>query len=636
MLAVAAAAVACNKEIIEEPNTPAKEVKYIDVQFSANLEGQPESKTILDNDGRSVNWLKNDIISVFDNSAITENHKNKFTISENFLSFSGSVPEDADVFYALYPNITESKIDLAANTISTILPSVQEATIGSFASNTAIMVAKADENNQLLFKNVCSHIKFTLAEDMDDVKSITLMGNKDEILAGAFTIDYNNGNPTITPTANKAETYVTLRKSDGSALAAGDYFFTILPVEFEEGFTVILSKTDGSQVAKRTSIKYSQIAERNSILTMKALASTDYAKHENYFVKYNDGFNLTFCGITFNKTTNPGGVLVSDRRDKSFNLAASDTGVYFITSSCTKAKFNAASAYKSLIVVGADAAMRSNVDFYRQVRPYDGGELMLLANLRCTIGAKNAFAQNINTDGHAFKTFGNIAFSNCHFKNIGKNFFEFNTVNVFTKLKLTVEDCEFGISGENVYLLNVKSENASSAQSISLKNNIFYAESSSAATKFRLVYGAKMTIDSFNLESSTFDNIISDRNMIIVGDIATSFGMAKNLFFECNKTEDTKSQIVSFKINTSAPNATGVTTNNVYYNSASNATTGAGIGDSAYKSMTINSFKKLVGKPMSETWNPSMETYGEYVFDEGISNTIGAKRTNTSSTTSAD
>lgn len=644
MLAAAAAAVACNKENLENQTKPADEVKYVEMTLTAEFEAQknevPETKTTLA-DGGEVKWLKNDIVSIFDNSSATV-HKNKFTISEDLTHFTGTVPEGSTEFFALYPNISESKIDLNARTITTVLNPVQKAAKGTFASNTAIMFGKVDANNNIEFKNLCSHIKFTLASDMENVKSITLMGNNDEILAGSFTISLDGETITTASVPAQAETYVTLRNTDGSALEAGDYYFTTLPVEFKNGFTVILSKTDGSQVAKRASAAYDQIKERNGILVMKELASTDYAEHMNYFVRYNDGFDLTFGGVTFNNTTKPGGVLVSDNRDKSFNLAASDTGVYFVSPNCTKAIVNRAYAYKSLIVVGANASIRSDVNFYKQVRPYDGGDLILMANLRCITNAQNAFAQNA-TAGHSFQTFGNIVLSNCHFKKIGNHFFQFNTKDDgFAKVSLDIEDSEFGISGATVYFLNIVNKTAASAQNITFRNNIFYAESADATTKFRLINGDKLCIDDFILESTTFDSTIPPGNILIIGDINASFFMQKNIFYECNKTTSSTAKLVSFQINKNVYNATGATTNNFSYNSTTGAIVGAGIGDSAYNNLHINSIKTLNNNPISSTWNPANEVYGAYneaTYTENnaektMSKDAGAKRADMTATPS--
>ncbi len=609
-------AASCVKE-----NTPESSeknlVNYVPMEFSTAV----ETKTELTAEGK-VNWLAEDQISIIDNSAAAETHNNKFTVvagGSSSATFTGTVPEDADEFYALYPY--KSNAAITEGSLSASLPANQNAKPGSFADDLAFMIAKADADNKLTFKNVCSHIKFTLAEGITNAKSITLMGNKAEILAGNFSVAWNNGDPAVTVEANRnAETYVTLRNEDGSVLAPGEYYFTVLPVTFAEGFTVIVSREDGSQIAKSTTQANDKVSTRNKVLVMKPLKASDYTSHLNYFVKYNDGFDLTFGGVTINKADYGDAVLVSDNRTNSGNLSANNTGVYFITSSCSSAKFNNGSAlYKSVAIIGADASQRSAFDFQRQAKPTDDATLLLMANLRCTVGDKNAFAQG------NFDTFENMAFSNCHFKNVGKNFIEFKT-NLLTKLDLFVEDCEFGISGATVYILNTGSQE-SKAQNITFKNNIFYAESGTSA--FKIIHGDKLTIDTFNLESNTLDHVVSDGKYIRIGDINTSFSMTKNLYYEVGASSSAE-----FRAANAVNSATGTTTNNVYYN-ADGTAAGHGIGSTAYPNLGINSLKKLTQNPMPETWNPAEEVYGAYTFEDGISNTIGAKRSGKAATADA-
>lgn len=646
MLAAAAAAVACNKENLEDQTKPAEEVKYVEMTLTAGFEVQekevPETKTTLA-DGREVKWLKNDIISIFDNSSATV-HKNKFTISEDLTHFTGTVLEGSTEFFALYPNISESKIDLNARTITTVLNPIQRAAKGTFASNTAIMYGKVDAaSNNVEFKNLCSHIRFTLASDMTDVKSITLMGNNDEILAGSFTISLDGETITTTSVPTQAETYVTLRNTDGSALEAGDYYFTTLPVEFKNGFTVILSKTDGSQVAKKASAAYDQIKERNGILVMKELASNDYVEHMNYFVRYNDGFDLTFSGVTFNNTTKPGGVLVSDNRDLSFNLASSDTGVYFISPNCTKAKINQAAAFKSLIIVGADSAKRSDMDFYRQARPYEGGDLILFENLRCTVGDKNAFAQNKNNTGHAFTTFGDFILDNCHFKNIGKQFLQFNAV-AFNKINIELTNCEFGFKvkeATNIYPFVISAGSTESTiTSLSIENNIFYQEDGATNTDFRVLYGDKLIIKDISVCNNTFTGLtIQNQNMFRISFAESNLDFQNNMIVNC-PFGAAKTNLFSFRTTmTDKTILKGTVTNTFYYTTESNALN-VGLSNKEYTSMTINSIAKLDNSPLSTVWNPAEEKYGAYneVTYNGSSKVLpkdaGAKRADMTATPS--
>lgn len=611
MLSFAVMAMSCAKEVLPENNPEENvELKLVPMEFTTALETKAG---IVDGEG-NVEWMAEDQICVFDNLG----GDNLFSTAEGGKKavFSGNVTENATEFYAVYPYRSAAEIDAAAKTVTSRLFPRQTAVLGSYAmvEGGAVMAAKTADN-KLAFKNMTSHIRFTLADDMTDVKSITLMGNDDEILAGTYTIDFNGETPVLTVT--KPETYVTLVAS-GDALVPGDYFFTILPVEFEAGFTVILSKTDGTQVAKKTTKAITALKERNTILPMAKLESTAYKSHMNYFVKYNDGFDITTGGVTFNNQTHKNGKLVNDTYG---NGGVGSDGVYFIDPKCTTAKFSKAQAYSSLIVMGTDASERSAFDFYRQARPYDEGSVILLANLDCTVGDKNAFAQNTDTPGHAFDEFGDLTLYNCHFRNVGKNFFEFKN-GAFTKINVHVEECEFGISGTTVYMLNASSLE-SSMQKLSFINNIFYAQTGATVSKFKLIHSDKLNIADLNVDKNTFVGTVIESRMMRIGDITTTLNFSRNLFVETSGELDTK--LIDLRVGTNKAKVTGVATNNYYYTTGS--AIGLGVGKSALTSMgTINSTAQLNSSPLAETWSPADGKFGPYTYGADVSNTVGAWR----------
>lgn len=614
MTMFAAMALSCAKENLPENNVADNvETALVPMEFVAGLETKAE---IVDGE-KTVEWVAGDKISLFDNLGGINAFETKG--SGKTVSFTGQVTEGAEEFFALYPYRTAAEFDSETKVATSKLFPDQKAVLGSYAKaeGGAVMAAKVSEGNLLSFKNMTSHIRFTLAEDLEDVISITLMGNKGEALAGLYTVDFNGEVPVLT--VSKAETYVTLRNEDGSVLTPGDYFFTILPVEFSEGFTVILSMTDGSQLAKKTTKSITSLGVRNQVLPMAKLAASDYKSHMNYFILYNEGFELTFGGYTFDKTTHPDGKLVNDTYGNG-NISAD--GVYFVDPSCTTAQFNKAQAYSSLIVVGADANFRSSFDFYRQARPFEAGNVILLANLDCTVGDKNAFGQNTKETGHSFSTFGKLILQNCHFRNVGKNFMEFKT-SAFTKFNLNIEDCEFGLNTATIYLLNASSLESKS-QNITIKNNIFYVQNGITMSGFKFIHSDKLLIENLSVDKNTCVGTVFDSSVTRVGTVSTTLNFQRNLFVECSPTTDVK--VFDWRLNENKDKVTGVVTNNYYY-SSSDFVVNMGIGTSALTSMeTVNSTASLSSSPLASTWKPAEGTFGAYAFVGDVSNTVGAWR----------
>ena len=625
MAGAAVLAASCAKENVRSGKEGGKTVEYVDLQLSSLLEGQTSqsTKTSVNPDNGSVSWSEGNQISVFDNSATAESHNNCFTF-EGESKFSGKVPEDATEFYALYPYSENASFSDGA--ISTTLPAEQIAAAGTFADNVAVMAAKVD-GNAIKFKNICSHIGFTIAEGITDVKSITLMGNGSEALCGTFSVTFTDGEPAVT--VSNPETYVRLYNEDGSALAAGTYYFTILPVEFAKGFTVILTKTDGSQKAKSISTAVASVSERNKILPLKELTADQYEEHLNYFVRYNEGFDITVGGYTFNKTTKSGGVLVNDTKG---NGNINSDGVYFVDPSATTANFNTAQAYKSLIIMGSDDSQRSIFTFTKQARPYDGGDILLMSNLRCTVGDKNAFGQNTKTAGNSFSTFGDIILSNCHFKNIGKNFMQFNQ-SAFTKVNVNAEDCEFGISGTAVYIFNVGDTFESEAQSIVFKNNIFYAESGTTMTDFKIINAKLGKISTLGIQENTFDKtVMKATGLVLCASLNESINLTNNYLI--NSQVDGE---LTYLIKPTEVTATYTISNNYFYSSSvKNITIDKNVFTGSFQSP-----RKMTANPLNINWNPAEGVFGAYTdvtYNDGageVPNTVGAKRADMTATSTA-
>lgn len=615
MLAAAAAVVACNKENIEDTNTPSKEteVKYVDVRLTAALEGEePHSVTgtktgisIADGKGH-VSWSEGDKISVFDNlTEETDNkHNNVFSISDDLKGFNGTLPEPGvtTAAYALYPYRTGATFN--GSTIATTLLAEQEAVPETFANGTAIMAGKVN-GTEIAFKNLCSHIKFNLTEE--NVKSITIMGNKSEALCGTFNITFNEaGEPTTEIT--KPETYITLRNGTGSTAieANKDYYFTTLPVDFSEGFTIILSYMDGTQKVK--SVNKQVQLPRSKVAPLSTPSTFDEGRI-NYFVKYNDGFDITIGDYAFNKKDKGEAVLINQTKK---NGDFYQDGVYFIDSDeSSTANINKAASYQSLIIVGADSEKRANLRFTKQIKAAEGCEIIALSNLTCDgIDDKNAFGQSSGQ-----KNLGEIIISNCHFLNVGKQFFQFTQDNV-TSLKIRIEDCEFGMNVDETqknvrpYIVNSGGK-SNNFNSFIFNNNIVYNYNSKQHSDFRLIAGDNTSVNDFYAELNTFDNMpITTGNFCRIGKLTNSLTFRNNFFIECNSNTGI-TNIFTFKsADIDKSIITGIITYNFCF--ATSGKMNSGLATDDYPNLTIHSIATLDANPLSESWNPQNDSYGSY------------------------
>ena len=231
-LSIAALAVSCVKE--QNPDVQVPEKTLAPMEFLACAE---QTKTILAEDGESVEWIEDDQVAVFDGSNMNgeadEGQRFYARSSGPEALISGEADPAVDEYYAIYP--FSSGHSLKNGVFTTQIKAQQIVEPGSMARNCAVLVGKAVAGStKMEFKNVCSLVKFSL--EKEGVKSLTLIGNNNEVIAGQFTLTWNNGDPKVTGNT-KPEVTVTLRDAAGADLAIGDYYFTILPTEFTKGFS---------------------------------------------------------------------------------------------------------------------------------------------------------------------------------------------------------------------------------------------------------------------------------------------------------------------------------------------------------------------------------------------------------------
>lgn len=613
LFAAAFIAASCAKEIVPNEENPTVEPVLVPMEFTASV----DTKAFLLEDGRTVNWNDNESICLFDNLGGDQ----QFAAATGGASayFSGNVTEGSTEFYALYPYRAAAEFDAATKTVTSKLFPDQAAAVGSYAMGDggAVMVAKAD-GNTLSFKNMTSHIKFTLAEDMTDVVSITLIGNKSEALCGLYTVDFSGETPVVKVT--KPETYVTLRnKGEGiTPLAPGDYYFTVFPVEFTEGFTVILSKKDGSQVAKKTSNSITSLNKRNQILPMKPLASTDYSEHMNYFIKYNDKFDVTIGGYTFNKTTHPGAILVNDTKE---NCNIGKDGVYFVSSDATKTAIDY-NACTKLMIIGADAAVRVPFAYGKILQPQNSADgYIIMSSLDITTDKARLLEQNKQT----LNSFNAIVFSNCKISSVGAALVRFTNMPVSLD-RFVLEECDYMISGTsaNSHVYNTNAQSGSINNFI-VRNNVFHSLVTGTLNDFKIVNGLNSTgiaIKDMTIEQNT-----------LVGALAKGTGYVNVAELTGNSIIRDNFYVGSHNAATSTPIINAVTfaetfictiQNNFFFvegatkglqygpetlKAMAKAETEAGIENSA-KKYKVGNPRPLTFNPLSDTWNPSVGLFG--------------------------
>lgn len=486
-LSLAVLAVSCAKEI----NPAASEQNLAPMQFEISVEA---TKTALASDGKSVNWIEGDKVAIFDGGASGKEFIVQSSGAGSTLSGSAD-PESAD-YYAVYPYDGAAAAD---NKFTSSISTQQIVTAGSMADDCAVLIAKA-EDNKLYFKNVTALVKFTL--DVEGVKSLTLIGNNNERIAGTFSIDWNNGDPVVTSTS--PEVTVTLRdasSADGNEaadldLAKGDYYFTILPVKFEKGFSVILGMNDGTQkIVKRSS---SVELDRNEIFRSQAIPASAYKAHVSNFVKYNDGFDLVYGSETVNisDVNLKYATYVNDGRPD-----IKSSGIFFVAPEAENVTMAINKIYRH-VVAGDNPSYRSSVNVTKSLQLQNvATAFSVLADLNIESGVA-LFGQGVTKSR-------SIVIKNCKVVSTTTRYALVEmTSAAFALVNLDIEDsdilCNYSGSSAPNFIYFGASGKTQTVTNMNIKNNVFQnINADKTWTNSRICWGTSLTATNVTFTNNT-------------------------------------------------------------------------------------------------------------------------------------
>lgn len=223
-----------------------------EITIIASQEGNPQTRTVLDEDLIHVLWTPEDRINLFyqdQNACFTSINTEENTA---VAQFKGQMTVDVvtagneegemetSYFWGLYPYSEDARYNMDNSTIETYLPWEQTAEKNSFADDLFITIGRSTSWS-MPFYNVCSGLRFTV--DQEGITSVILKSNGGEPLAGRFVaaFDEDTDRPVV---KDVWEPYQEIRlvPPDGSPCFYPDtyYFIVTLPGTLESGFTLEL------------------------------------------------------------------------------------------------------------------------------------------------------------------------------------------------------------------------------------------------------------------------------------------------------------------------------------------------------------------------------------------------------------
>ena len=234
-----------------EPMVPADDDDAVTV-LTAAFEGDEESatRTVRMSDG-SVRWNPGDQISVF--TAPASGGGACFTATNDSpkqrVDFTGTVaaPSLGGSYYGVYPYASSVSYD--GSVFQLTLPNEQEAAADTFADDLFVSIGRSTSKS-MTFYHLTGGVKFTLTET--GVQSVTLVGLGNEDIAGEVKAGLgSDGKTPLVKEVVAGKRSITLEAPAGQTLQTGvAYHIVTLPVTFENGFSLLFQKTDGSVAVK--------------------------------------------------------------------------------------------------------------------------------------------------------------------------------------------------------------------------------------------------------------------------------------------------------------------------------------------------------------------------------------------------
>lgn len=242
-MAIAMVAIAsCTNEVLLTPEPGVDESAARDLMPMSFSTGYATRTSL---DGNVVNWTEDDEIVVFDDL----HYLNKFgakSVDGAFAVFEGMVTARTTDFYAVYPY--SSAIKATDESICVNLIDNQTPVAGTFAEEHNISIAHAtkaaedDHVDNVLFRNLCGLVQFTVPERLNAVASVEFIANSRNI-AGDLTVAKDD--MSITAYENAARTVYM----NGSFDAGSTFYFVVTPGEIN-GFNIKVTAENGATYTK--------------------------------------------------------------------------------------------------------------------------------------------------------------------------------------------------------------------------------------------------------------------------------------------------------------------------------------------------------------------------------------------------
>jgi len=260
ILVLAAIMTSCTKDntaVDEQPIAFSKDKIYASI-------GENDTRVQLNSELKSV-WNAGDEITIigpkeysqwsFDGK--TGDRVGVFSRVETFDPMLDKVTK----FFAIYPgmgNIDYSQTTATNAELITQLRSTQNYVKGTYCPKSNVMFGTSDDGSAYLFKNIVSYLRLSIAggvEEPKSVKSIDVLGNNGETLAGRMYINSNDGTASFRADDVTTSDVITLDCGKAGVQLSEtptEFYFVVPALPCYKGITVCVNFTDGTSYMRST------------------------------------------------------------------------------------------------------------------------------------------------------------------------------------------------------------------------------------------------------------------------------------------------------------------------------------------------------------------------------------------------
>ena len=303
--------VSCRQEEIVsvEPGTDVFEVY-------ASIEDIDDEETRTYLSGNEVYWSSGDKVAVFYKNTLRKrfdvtpesiDSKNAtFLLDEGYVQMGSNVKVSHNVAYYPFCDVTCAPDGSSYTLSNLILPSIQSYVEESVGLGAFPMVAVTENTDDVdfRFKNICGVMQFQL-KGSGFVKSVSVRGNRGEILAGSAVVTAGYGKEPSISMSTEGVKEVTLDCGESGVelneTTPVSFFIALPPVQFEGGFTITVTDTWGGSKEYSTTKKNPIIRSKGLRMPAKEYIGVRPPQEGDYIDEYgvNHGQGIEIDGVVW-------------------------------------------------------------------------------------------------------------------------------------------------------------------------------------------------------------------------------------------------------------------------------------------------------------------------------------------------